>query len=332
MPSDRPERLPTHDLSHDVAALPTFTALDGHAVLDGARRGASIQLDGTYFQGQLRALETFDGRLDALTTAERERRAVRLRTSQDQYDRLTVDLDSVTERELWAASRRFRRQLQRLPEVAFLTREFPGRSFVVPEWLRVGDRLDYGARVYFFRPDDAPAPEEVLGANIDAILEDTGEAFERYQGRLHGYPGCCIEFYQRRSPAVPSPEWRAIGPFADLIDDDALGGGPSTSIDDVLSDFPVSGAGAAFFAREFFPEPDCDTARAAGTDVREALAASVPDRLVDDYVRLTFGYNYLVARAVHAGGSHRPVPGELGREHLLYYLPLAAVLSDSRYS
>ncbi len=89
--------------------------------------------------------------------------------------------------------------------------------------------------------------------------------------------------------------------------------------------------GYAFFAREFFPGPGCETALSAGRTVHERLSSSVPDQLVDDYFALTFGYDYLVARAVRTGGSHRPMPGTLGREHLLFYLPLRDVLTLARY-
>ncbi|MEF8814563.1 MAG: hypothetical protein V5A55_12200 [Halovenus sp.] len=318
-------------VSHDVSALPTFTALDGHAVLDGTRRGASIQLDGTYFAGQLRALETFEGALDAVSNADRERRAVTLRTSRDRYDRIDVDVDSLTEPDLRTASDRFRRQLQRLQEVEYLERGFPGRCFVVPEWLRLEDRLQYGARVYFFRNGDSPAPEDIVRKNIEAVVDGASETFERYQGRLHGYPDCCIDFYYDRAPDTPPPEWRSVEPFADRIEDAALGDGVSTSIDDVLPRVSDWEDGYAFFAREFFPEPECDTALSDGRTIHERLSASVPDRLVDDYFRLTFGYDYLVARSVRTGGSHRPTPGALGREHLLFYLPLRDVLTVPRY-
>lgn len=314
------------DLPHDVGGLPTFAALDGYAVLAGRRRGTSIQLDGTYFGGQLLALRQFDA------DPGHERRTEILENSRRAYDAIEVGIDSLTRAELRDESRRFRRELRHLPEVRYLTRNFPGRCFVVPEWLRTGDRLHYGARVYLFRDDDSPDPEEVVAENVEAVVTDSFDAFERYQGRLHGYPDCCIDFYGDRSTDSPSPEWRSVEPFADRVREDALGGGPSTSIDDVLPAFLAHEGNRAFFAREFFPEPDCETAAATGRAIFEELSSALPDRLVRDYFGLNFGVDYLVARTVDDGGDRRPSPGVLGREHLLIYLPLRATSRTPRYA
>ncbi|WP_336136131.1 hypothetical protein [Natronomonas amylolytica] len=312
-------------MSDGIRRLPAFTALSGQAVLDGHRKGASIQLDETYFAGQIRALQA-----DEFPPGER--RLAALRDSRETYESIDVEVESLTEQHLWDASRRFRRRLRTVPEVAHLDRHFPGHCFVVPEWLRTDNRLHYGARVYLFREDDAPTPETVMQENIAAVVADSFGDFERYQGRLHGYPDCCIDFYQDRSPDSPAPEWQAIAPFADRIDEDALGAGPAGSIDDVVPAFPDTEAEYAFFAREFFPEPGCETARTKGRAVYDTLAAVVDERLVEDYFKLTFGFNYLVAQAVHTGGNRRPTPGDLGREDLLFYAPLGELTTLPRYS
>jgi hypothetical protein len=163
-------------------------------------------------------------------------------------------------------------------------------------------------------------------------VSDSFYKFERYQGRLHGYPDCCIDFYHERSSNTPSPEWRSINPFADRITDESLGKDASVSIDDRLSQFADWDGRYAFFAREFFPSPGCETALLQGHAIYDNLSSAMFPRLVEDYFRLNFGYNYLVAQAVHTGDSHRPIPGELGSEHLLFYLPLQDVLTTSRYS
>jgi hypothetical protein len=95
-----------------------------------------------------------------------------------------------------------------------------------------------------------------------------------------------------------------------------------------LSREEVSG----FFAREFFPEPGCETARATGMAMYEDLETALPGDLVRDFFRLNFGIDYLVARTVHTSGDRRPSPGEFGREHLLFYLPLREVLTRPRYA
>jgi hypothetical protein len=248
------------------------------------------------------------------------------------YRGIGVTVDSFTEEGLWNASTQFRRELQNIPEINHLKRQFPGQCFVVPEWLRTEERLHYGARVYFFQDDDSTTPTDVMRENINAILRDSFQEFERYQGRLHGYPDCCIDFYHERSSNAPSPEWRSIEPFADRINDEPLGGGISSSIDDVLPQFSGWDDRYVFFAREFFPEPGCETALTQGEAIFECLSSEYPTPLVEDYFRLTLGYNFLVARAVHTGGTHRPDPGELGEEHLMFYLPLRELLTISRYS
>lgn len=313
-------------LSHDVYALPTFAALDSYAVLTGRRRGTSIQLDETYFTGQLWALRNLD------TDSDFEHRTEILEDSRRAYDDVHVAIDELTEQALWETSQRFREQLQAIPEISYLTRNVPGRCFVVPEWLRTGNRLHYGARVYLFGDEDPPDPEAVLRENIESIVNESFDTFERYQGQSHGYPDCCIDYYQDRTPDSPSPEWRSVEPFTDRIRDAALGQGPAMSIDDVVSTFLDREDGYAFFAREFFPEPGCETATAKGRSIYEELSSALPESLVRDYFRLNFGTNYLVARAVHSGRERRPSPGELGREHLLWYAPLREALAVPRYT
>ena len=317
---------------HVVDTLPAFVALYSYPVLAGQRRGTSVQLDDTYFTGQLRAVEAFDGASEESSNSGFEERLQDLRESWQSYRNMGVGVDSLTEEDLWTASTGFRRELQQLPEINYLKRQFPGQCFVVPEWLQTEDRLHYGARVYFFQNGDTITPEEILQKNIDGILRDSFHKFERYQGRLHGYPDCCIGFYHERSASAQSPEWRSIKPFVDRIDDEAFGNGTSVSITDVLPQFSDWDDRYAFFAREFFPEPGCETARTQGQAIYDGLSADVSIQLADDHFRLTLAYNYLVARAVHTGGSHRPTPGELGQEHLLFYLPLQRLLTTPRYS
>jgi len=315
-----------------ITTLSTFTALDSSTVLAGHRRGTSIQLDATYFSGQLRAPDAFDEIPEAPASTSRKQRLHDLRESRDIYRDIGVDVDSFTEEGLWNASTQFHRELQNIPEIDYLKRQFPGQCFVVPEWLRTDDRLHYGARVYFFQDDDSTTPEDVMQENIDAILSDSFPKFERYQGRLHGYPDCCIDFYHERSSNTPSPEWRSIEPFADRINDAALGDDIAVSIDGVLPQFSGWDDGYAFFAREFFPEPGCEAALTQGEAIFDSLSSEYPTPLIEDYFRLNFGYTYLIARAVHTGGTHRPVPGQLGEEHLMFYLPLRDLLKTPRYS
>ncbi len=163
------------DHQHVVGTLPAFVALDSSPVLAGQRRGTSIQLDDTYFTGQLRAFEAFDADSEERSTPGFAERPQDLRESLQRYRQIEIDIDSLTEADLWTASTRFRRELRRIPEIDFLKRQFPGRCFVVPEWLQSGDRLHYGARVYFFGSEESTTPEDVIRENIDGILHDSSQ-------------------------------------------------------------------------------------------------------------------------------------------------------------
>jgi hypothetical protein len=315
--------------SGGVAALPAFVALDSRAVLEGERRGASVQISESYFGGQTAVI-------DSLETAPplSERREVAAQ-SRELYDQIHIDFDSLTRETLQTASAKFRRILRQMPEVQYLARNFPGTCFVVPEWLRLRGRVDYGARVYFFREDSAPAPDEILDRNIDAVVRDDGDRFEQYQGRLHGYPDCCVDHFSTHARREGSaPELEAIEPIADDIDEEATRQrSHSTSIEDVVDGLVETPDVYAFFTREFYPEPGCDRARQQGLSVYETLSAEYPETLVEDYVRINAGWSYLMAKAIeHPGGDTKaPSPGALGREHLLFYLPLSSLLTSTRY-
>lgn len=309
----------------DVHALPGFVAIDALSVLTGGRRGASVQLTSGYLVGQQRVLEAVD-----LPQSADDRRAI-CRESQRIWEDINIDLGTLNERTLWEASVRFQRLLRQLPEVRYLKRHYPETCFVVPQWLRTPSEVRYGARVYFF-DDDAPGPESVLEENIQAVLADSQESFERYQGSLHGYPECCIDYYvgSTRSPDTDSPESRSIAPFDEHVCTDPLDSGSplSSSFDEILHGFLTNPQSYAFFAHEFYPEPGCETARRKGVDIYERLTEVLPESVVRDYVRFNFGWSYLMARAVRNRATKTPEPGRFGREHALLYLPLRIVLAQ----
>lgn len=313
-----------------VAALPTFAALDARAVLEGDRRGASIQVDESYLRGQETAIDAVPT-TSSLTT--RQQIASR---SRQLLAQVQVDLDSFTRETLQSESASFREALQQLPEVQYLEQRFPGSCFIVPEWQRKGGGVTYGARIYFFREDDAPAPADVVDRNIDAVVTDNQAAFAQYQGALHGYPECCIEYYaEHERQADTGPEVEAMEAIAPYVDDE-LGSGNtdrSASIDDLLGGLFETPQAYAFFAREFFPTPGCEQARRRGISIYETLCAAYPEELVKDYFRINAGWSYLMAKATTPGGrsSNRPSPGSLGWEHLLFYLPLSVTVTNPRY-
>jgi hypothetical protein len=313
-----------------VAALPTFAALDIRAVIEQERRGASIQVDESYFRGQKSAIEAV-GTASTLT----DRRNI-VSQSRRFYDQIQVDFDSLTRDNLISASTRFRQLLQRLPEVQYLKQVFPETCFIVPEWLRTDGEVKYGARIYFFRDDAAPAPTNVLQRNIEAVVADDRTDFEQYQGYLHGYPECCIEYFSTRERQTESgPELEAVEPIENYIDDDVTAERQacSASIEDTADGIFETPQAYAFFAREFFPEPGCEQARHRGVSIYETLSNTYPEALVKDYFRLNAGWSYLMAKATapEQMSAKRPVPGSLGREHLRFSLPLRVTVTTPRY-
>lgn len=313
-----------------VAALPTFSALDVRAVIEQKRRGASIQVDESYFRGQDLAIEAV-GTASTLT----DRRNI-VSQSRRFYDQIQVDFDSLTRDNLISASTRFRQLLQRLPEVQYLKQVFPETCFIVPEWLRTGGEVKYGARIYFFRDDTAPAPSDILQRNIEAVVADDRADFEQYQGYLHGYPKCCIEYFSTHERQKKTgPELEAVEPIENYIDDDVIAEHQacSASIEDIVDGIFETPQAYAFFAREFYPEPGCEQARHRGVSIYETLSNTYPEALVKDYFRLNAGWSYLMAKATapEQMSAKRPVPGSLGREHLRFYLPLRVTVTTPRY-
>ncbi len=316
--------------STGVTALPTFAALDTRAVLEGERRGASIQVSESYFRGQETAIDALE------TDGTLAKRQDIVSQSRRFYDQIQVEPESVTREALKDASAAYRRLLQQIPEVQYLKREFPETCFVIPEWARSPGRVNYGARIYFFREDAAPAPADVLRRNIDAVVRDELAAFERYQGTLHGYPECCIEYYSDYGrDEETGPELEAVETIAESIEDEAISEGVdrSTSIEDVTPGLFEIPQAYAFFAREFFPEPECERARRRGISIYDTLCEAHVDDLVRDHFRINAGWSYLMARATapDTQGETRLSPGVLGWEHLLFYLPLAVTSETPRY-
>ncbi len=313
-----------------VGGLPTFAALDCYAVLEQERQGASIQIDESYFRGQLKAI-------DAIDSVDLRKRREIITQSYDLINNINVDIESFTEDNLQTASRRLRQILQQMPEVQYLKHNFPGTCFIVPEWLRTQGRIRYGARIYFFREDSSPDPEEIIQRNIETIMSDKQNGFEQYQGRLHGYPDCCIDYfssYDRRQDVAP--ELDAIEPLTDAINDDAIRGdsNASTSIEeffDGIFEYPDT---YAFFAREFYPQPGCNQARQQGISIYDLLYDRYPETLVNDFFRINVSWSYRVAQNVSSPNesSSRPSPGSFGREHILFYFPLSSIFALPKYS
>ena len=305
----------------DVDALPGILAMDGLTVLEGQRCGTSLQLTDRYFRTQEAALQAIEGS----EFVESRRRTVR--KSRDIWDDVHVDFPSLTTENLQTASTRLRSILEQLPEVQYLQLNYPETCYVVPEWMRIDGEVKYGARVYFFG-EHPPDSEEIVDRNVEATVQGDRDDFERYQGRLHGYPDCCIEFFQEedRFDGDRSPEARSLDALSDEISEARLqeGSVAEAPIEELVGGFFESPQRYAFFAHEFYPEPGCETARKRGVEIYDTLVEHLPEPLVRDYFRVNFGWSLLKARDATDSDV-------FGTEHLLFYLPLQVLPSMSRY-
>jgi hypothetical protein len=305
----------------EVNALPGLVAMDALTVLEDERRGTSVQLTDRYFQAQEMALAAADG------SEFVENRLRIVRESREVWEDIHIDFPSLTTENLRTASDRFRDVLERLPEVQYLQRSYPEACFVVPEWMRIDGEVKYGARVYFFR-DDPPDSGDLIDRNIDATVQDDRDDFESYQGRLHDYPECCIDFFREsdRFDGEESLEARSLDALDSVVDEARLREGSVTEapIEDLLPGFFESPQAYAFFAHGFYPEPGCETARKRGVRIYETLTDDLPEPLVRDYFRVNYGWSVLKA------GSPPDVT-TFGRAHCLSFLPLQMLLSVPRY-
>lgn len=311
------------EIPQGQGVLPGFLALETLPVLWGCKSGASIQLGDDYYEGIAKSLNALDHDMT-------DRRQI-ISESRKIWNDLQININQIEGTVLFQKSTRLRNVFQQMPEVRYIESAFPGESFVVPEWARNDDGIKYGPRLYFFRKDNSSSPSEILRHNINAITDDTIEEFKRYQGHLHGYPDCCIEYFNEHLNDAPPPEWRSVEPLVSQLHSEALNSGQNLSLDDLLPDFFDYEYGYAFFSRKFFPHPNCDRAQNHGSEIYGELTDEIPDSLVDDYFRLNYLDCYKTARVVKQGAEYRTTPGEFGIEHLSFSLPFTSLLSLSRY-
>lgn len=309
-----------------LASLPTIAALESLPVLEGARRGASLQISSRYLDNRISVLtavdaEAFAGRLEGL------RRSRRI------FADATASVDAVTVDALVEAGEELQGTYLEMPEAARLDSAFPGDTVVVPELLGTGEGIRFGARVYFFLAGDGPDAREILRRNAEAVVNDERSAFERYKGRLHGYPECCVEHFVERATGDDPPEVRSVRPIESAVRGGRIGTDQTGSIAEIVPDLLERSYAYAFFSRAFFPHPGCEAARERGTEIHETLVDEVDGTLARDYVRLNCALAYVVAANTgsHGKGELPPV-GTLGTEQSYLYLPLAGTLSASRYS
>lgn len=313
----------------EMKRLPTFVAFETLPVLEGRRTGATIRLEETYFQGVERVLTSLDSKTF-------DDRVAGLRESMQTFGNITVEIDELTEAPLLEAATEMRNALEGMPEIEYLESAFPGECFVIPQllhgprsWIEDEGQLRYGARVFFFPPGDGPSAEEIIRENVSAVIEETQRDYEAYLGCLLGYPECCIDGFLQRTSGTQPPEVVSIAPLESQHQTDRLG--RADSVDNLLEGFFDTDYAYAFFSREFFPDPRCQTAIVRGCAIFETLAA-YNDRLTEDFFRLNYLYCYAIADAIRSDATRtRPPVGMFGSEHVYFYLPLNVTERLDRY-
>lgn len=309
-----------------VGALPTVAALEALPVLEGVRRGASVQVSSRYLGNRISVLaavdrETFPERIQGL---QRSRRIL---------EDASASVDAVSVDELVDAGEALRETYLEMPETERLRSAFPGDTVVVPELLGTAGGIRFGARAYFFPPGDGPHPMEIVRRNVEAVVDDDRAAFERYKGRLLGYPERCVEHFVERAAAADPPEVRSVRPLESAVRAGLIGARRTPSIDEIVPGLLRKDYAYAFFSRAFFPRPGSEEARERGEAIYETLVDAVDEPLARDYFRLNYALAYVVARntVAHERREFPPV-GALGEEQSYLYLPLRGTLTASRYS
>ncbi|MGN8216242.1 hypothetical protein [Halococcus salifodinae] len=303
--------------------LPTVVALESLPVLASEKRGASIQINDRYLQNRISVLnaldeERFNDRIEMLHESRRI------------LDVDEISVEAVEVPELREAADDLRETYSEIPEVDFLQKTYPGDCIVVPEFLRVDNRIDFGVRLFFFRENDAPEPTEISHKNVRSVVNDEKNTFDRYIGSLHGYPECCVTPFIERSTDQRSPETRSVAPLEPHIRTNLIESSSDVSINEIAPTFFETEHAYSFFARKFYPEPHCQTAQSRGKAIFEELMGSLNESLVRDYFRLNGLLDYTISQK--NSEDETPAVGSLGVEHIYFYLPLIATLGSSRYS
>ena len=150
--------------------LPTSVALETIPVSQGVRKGATVELDRDYFEGQRGAIgRTYDEK-----AANMSDRLQGLRESYDTVVNVKVKIGGIDTETLTEASEELRRKFAETYEAEFLDDNTPDNVevFVVPEWVRRRGGLSYTARAYFFRDDQTVSPEDIVGKNVESVVSE----------------------------------------------------------------------------------------------------------------------------------------------------------------
>lgn len=320
---------------YNIGSLPTFAALEVLPVLQGNKRSATIRFDETYLDGIRSVLESIN------KEGQFRNRLQSIQDSQQQFEEITVEVPSKEESDLKTASKEMHDMIESIPEINHLRSAYPGDSIIFPQILQSPDRqlsarkqVNFGIRIFFFRKSEAPTSDELISENINAIIGESPREFERYVGELLGYPDCCINAFRHREAGKTPPEAVSVNPLESKVKTESISEHDSgeISIDQLLPNFFEDSYAYAFFAREFFPERQCDRAESVGKGIFKELKQSLNERLVRDYFRINYLYCYVIASAAQDQSRlDRPRIGELGIEHMYSYLPMSAMTTISRY-
>ncbi len=298
--------------------LPTSVALETIPVSQGVRKGATVELDRDYFEGQRGAIgRTYDEKAANLSD-----RLQGLRESYDTVVNVKVKIGGIDTETLTEASEELRQKFEETYEAEFLDDNTPADVgvFVVPEWVRRREGLSYTARAYFLGEDVDVSPDEIIQKNVESVVSEDG-GFEEYRSDLLGYPDCPDD------EDADSQDVTQIDGFD--VREDEIG----DNVDDIVPYIFDSDYAYMYFSSGFSTTEKCDDAKEIGREVYRCLREEVKEGLVRDFFRMNYLRSWLDAQEHRRGKIQSQSRGgnAIAREEEYLYLPLGELIEGTSY-
>ncbi|MDY6776136.1 MAG: hypothetical protein SV253_08725 [Halobacteria archaeon] len=290
--------------------LPTSVALETIPVSQGVRKGATVELDRDYFEGQRGAIgRTYDEK-----AANMSDRLQGLRESYDTVVNVKVRIGGIDTETLTEASEELRQKFEETYEAEFLDDNTPDdvEVFVVPEWVRRRGGLSYTARAYFFRDDETVSPDGIIQKNVESVVSEDG-GFEKYRQSVLGYPDCPDD------EDADSQDVTEIDGFE--VREDEIG----DNVDDIVPYIFDSDYAYMYFSSGFSTTETCDEAMSLGREVYRCLREEVKEGLVRDFFRMNYLRSWVERRGERDRGE------DLAREEKYLRLPLGELVEGTSY-